>query len=213
MKFLIGSQNFGYDVETSDKDYAQVVFPTTKDLFENNRLSTTVEQPDGSCLKLIDIRDFPKLMHKSNFSDLQMLYSVEAYGEHVADFMWFCEYRERILRHNLPQLYSSNAGYIQQQLLHYKKSFGAYRHLVRAKSTLELLKLIASDKPLHTMRIDDLKRMRIHESPIEPASLLVELEELRDYFKTKEVDEEMKVMITDKCFNIFNKYLNTLEDK
>lgn len=125
MKLLYGSQNFGYDTPESDKDWLEFVYPTWEDIVSNNMKNKERKNEDGSVTKVKDIRLIIKMVEKSNFNDLQVLYSQEMYD--CEDLKWFIDNRDVLVRHNLHQLFYTNRGYILSCL----KS-GTQKDLVRA---------------------------------------------------------------------------------
>lgn len=140
MKLLYGSQNFGYDTPESDKDWLEFVYPTWEDIVSNNMKNKERKNEDGSVTKVKDIRLIIKMIEKSNFNDLQVLYSQEMYG--CEDLKWFIDNRDALVKHNLHQLFYTNRGYILSCL----KS-GTQKDLVRALSfTSMILKAFGSDE-------------------------------------------------------------------
>lgn len=125
MKLLYGSQNFGYDTPESDKDWLEFVYPTWEDIVSNNMKNKERKNEDGSVTKVKDIRLVIKMIEKSNFNDLQVLYSQEMYG--CEDLKWFIDNRDALVKHDLHQLFYTNRGYILSCL----KS-GTQKDLVRA---------------------------------------------------------------------------------
>ena len=114
MRILYGSQNFGYDIENSDRDYAEIVIPKWQDLFDKKLLNKTICNEDGSTLKQIDIRTLPQLFSGQNLADLQLLYSKEYVD--IGIFKWFVDRKERIIKNNLYQFYVSNRRSAEQYL-------------------------------------------------------------------------------------------------
>lgn len=112
MRILYGSQNFGYDIENSDRDYAEIVIPKWQDLFDKKLLNKTICNEDGSTLKQIDIRTLPQLFSGQNLADLQLLYSKEYVD--IGIFKWFVDRKERIIKSNLYQFYVSNRRSAEQ---------------------------------------------------------------------------------------------------
>ena len=132
MKVLYGSQNFGYAVKGSDKDYMQFVYPTWEDILKNNVISKEVKNGDGSVTKVKDIRLIPKMIEKGNFNDLQFLYSKEVTNDD--EFRWLFENRDRLVKANKLSCFRSNKGYIISCL----KS-GTRKDMVRALCFSELI--------------------------------------------------------------------------
>ena len=114
MRILYGSQNFGYDIENSDRDYAEIVIPKWQDLFDKKLLNKTICNEDGSTLKQIDIRTLPQLFSGQNLADLQLLYSKEYID--IGIFKWFVDRKEKISKSNLYQFYVSNRRSAEQYL-------------------------------------------------------------------------------------------------
>lgn len=114
MRLLYGSQNFGYELANSDEDWLEFVYPTWKQLIDGSMMNKEKKNDDGSVTKVKDIRLIPKMIKKANFNDLQFLYSQVRVN--CDDLNWFFENRDKLVRYNMWQLYSSNVGYIKAQL-------------------------------------------------------------------------------------------------
>lgn len=114
MKLLYGSQNFGYNLVNSDKDWLEFVYPTWEQIIKGDLISKERQNEDGSITKVKDIRLIAKMIKKSNFNDLQFLFSIEM--EDCCDLNWFFINRDKLIRYNMWQLYVSNTGYIKSQL-------------------------------------------------------------------------------------------------
>jgi len=108
MKFLIGSQNFGFDTEDSDMDYVEFVYPDIHKLCCPIPKTKEVKGDDGHMVKVIDIRSLPSLFYKSNLDVLQLLFSKDA------SYSWLTKYffmhEKELSTINLPRLYSSIMG-------------------------------------------------------------------------------------------------------
>lgn len=198
MRVIFGSQNFGYDTEKSDRDHAEVVFPTLRDVMNNTMISHERKEEDGSITKVIDIRKFCYLLHKGNFSDLQILYAQEI--ENDEHFKWFFENREKIVRHNLPQVFSSNAGFVVTQTIYYKQTYD-YKFLLRAKAFTDLLVSLTKDEPF-VMCNTELRTLRRFNAPINDTELKATLDEIKDYFINSEVDQAFTERIDEECFKL-----------
>lgn len=72
--FLIGSQNYNLDTETSDFDFNVFVIPTIDDLLNNSTTSTTYKSSYGE-INVYDIRKLSELINKFNPSMIEVLYS------------------------------------------------------------------------------------------------------------------------------------------
>lgn len=152
MKILYGSQNFGYENESSDKDWLSFIYPTWEDIVTNSMKSVEHQNEDGSVTKIKDIRLIIKMIEKSNFNDLQMLYSQEYFD--CKDLSWFIEFRDVLVKHNLRQLYYSNRGYALSCL---KK--GTQKDLVRAIAFKNMIERAYSDE-IFEMRDPSLAELR-----------------------------------------------------
>lgn len=152
MKILYGSQNFGYETKTSDKDWLSFVYPTWEEITGNSMRSLEHQNEDGSVTKIKDIRLIIRMIEKSNFNDLQVLYSQEYY--HCADLWWFIEHRDALVKHNLRQLYYSNMGYIKSCLKN-----GSQKDLIRAVAFINVIER-AYEQEEFELRDPSLSKMR-----------------------------------------------------
>lgn len=114
MKLLYGSQNFGYNLADSDKDWLEFVYPTWEQIIKGDMISKERRNEDGSITKVKDIRLIAKMIKKANFNDLQFLFAAEI--EDCYPLRWFFANRDKLIRYNMWQLYTSNAGYVKSQL-------------------------------------------------------------------------------------------------
>lgn len=181
---LYGSQNFGYALDTSDKDYMEFIYPTWEDILKNNVTSKELKNADGSVTKLKDIRLIRKMIEKGNFNDLQFLYS-----KHVmttSEFMWLFQNRERLVRANIYGSFKSNKGYILSCI----KS-GTRKDMVRALCFTQLLdRLLYED--LFDMEVKGLHRYRENESiEISVDNILCDLNNLEVKAQGYTVDTEV----------------------
>lgn len=184
MKVLYGSQNFGYALEDSDKDYMQFVYPTWDDILKNNVISKEVKNADGNVTKIKDVRLIPKMIEKGNFNDLQFLYSKEV--SNADEFMWLFENRDRLVKANIYGSVKSNKGYILSCI---KK--GTRKDLVRAMCFNMLLDRLLFFKEFK-MEIKGLSKYRENERigiPIE--EIYTDLENYEDMAKRFSKDEDI----------------------
>lgn len=114
MKLLYGSQNFGYNLADSDKDWLEFVYPTWEQIIKGDMISKERHNEDGSITKVKDIRLIAKMIKKANFNDLQFLFAAET--EDCYSLRWFFANRDKLIRYDMWQLYTSNAGYVKSQL-------------------------------------------------------------------------------------------------
>ena len=106
MILLIGSQNFGYNTEQSDKDWMEFIYPTWNDIITNNRISKEHILPDGTHIKSMDIRLIDKIINDGHISSLQFMFSTEHVG--CEDLKWFIENRQRLCRASLHRAYDTS---------------------------------------------------------------------------------------------------------
>lgn len=114
MKLLYGSQNFGYDLPDSDKDWFEIVYPTWDDIVSLKVKSVEHIETNNEHTKIKDIRLLPTLLESANFSWTQILYS-KLYID-CEDLQWFINNRDRITRYNIYKSYKSNSGFIISKL-------------------------------------------------------------------------------------------------
>jgi hypothetical protein len=109
MKFLFGSQNYGFDLIDSDKDYMQFYYPTAEGICKAIPSPKETKHEDGSMTKYVDIRALPNLLYKSNVDILQLLYSKEVIdGGFLQEY--FKLFEEELSTINIPRLYQSVMG-------------------------------------------------------------------------------------------------------
>lgn len=134
MKVLYGSQNFGYDTDSSDRDYYEIIYPTWEDIIVNRKASKD-KNVEGSGIVIKDIRDYVHELKSGNLNIIQTLFSKE-YIE-ADDLSWFIDNRQRILRANLHRAYLSNKGLADRlsdiELTPARLTFGyaLYKSLIR----------------------------------------------------------------------------------
>ena len=75
--FLVGSQNYGTDLETSDVDTKLIITPTLQDIYKNKRgESSTIYLPDSNeQISVKDIRCVFNEFRKQNINILEILYT------------------------------------------------------------------------------------------------------------------------------------------
>ena len=147
MKVLYGSQNFGFNTPSSDRDFMEIVFPTWDDVLKNRMISTTTKNDDGSLTKVVDIRVFLKNLIKGGFSDIQTLYAVEYIDDcdkSLEDFKWFIDNRDRIIRVSPWDMYITNLG-CMRTMYNPKKGLSP-KDLLHLYVFFDLTELIASNK-------------------------------------------------------------------
>ena len=75
--FLIGSQNYGTDLPTSDVDTELIVTPTLEEIYQNKQAkSSTITLPDSNeQIKIKDIRCVFSEFKKQNINTIEVLYT------------------------------------------------------------------------------------------------------------------------------------------
>lgn len=202
MKCLYGSQNLGYAIEESDKDYMEFIYPSWKDVLNNKCTNTEIINDDGSHTKVIDIRKIPEMILSGHFTSLQFMFSVET--ENFDDLQWFIDNRDRICKCSLYRSYLSNSNNMINNL---KKKVNA-KEITRAKAFLEMSKrLIDLDTPFKMFNPDMLEYrhradgMTAEEVKSEADKIVAEYKELKkeylkyenviDYKTIKDIEEEL----------------------
>lgn len=139
MVVLYGSRNFGYESKESEKTWLEFKYPTWDNIINNEFIGYDRLGADNSTIKVKDIRLIPKMLSKCNFSDLQILYSVERYG--CEDIQWIFENRDRLVKYNLWQAFETNSIVVRNKL-----KLGSDDGLIKAYTyTLLLGKLLSID--------------------------------------------------------------------
>lgn len=172
MRLLYGSQNFGYSISTSDKDWFEFVYPTWDNILNSTIPDTEYKNADGSITKVKDIRSLYKMILKSNFNDLQFMYSKEMHD--CRDLEWFFKNRDRLVRFNLKQSFIANKGFILSCI-----SEGSRVSMVKALCSLELLKRLLDLDCEFDLHVNGLYEYRLDESKsISKYDILCELDRL-----------------------------------
>lgn len=75
--FLIGSQNYGTDIPTSDVDTELIITPTLEEIYQNKQAkSSTITLPDSNeQIKIKDIRCVFSEFKKQNINTIEVLYT------------------------------------------------------------------------------------------------------------------------------------------
>ena len=110
MKYLVGSQNFGFDTPESDFDYMEFVFPTAEKICDSNFLSKERKEEDGSITKVKDVRLLPILLYKSNLDIIQILFAKEKETNEIYEHMlhsFLMDNREALCKMNIFRLYKA----------------------------------------------------------------------------------------------------------
>ena len=114
---LIGSQNYGLDDETSDKDYYVYHIPTFEDLYHNKPL-VREEKTEEGILFHKDIRSLSNMIIKSSFNQLEVLFSDEfiVSSKYHLFYKFLIENREQIARANMNRLFNSVCGEVKRRI-------------------------------------------------------------------------------------------------
>lgn len=133
---LYGSQNYGLDVETSDKDYRTIYFPDLQTIYDAKMLT-------GS---YYDVRRFFNNLSKCNFNALELLYSVEKdfYDDDFKTFLKEVPVMELVCE-NIDNLFNSIAGLIHENFKKLEKKDELKYH-ARVYYLVEFLQKVAREK-------------------------------------------------------------------
>lgn len=203
VKILYGSQNFGYDTPNSDTDWMYIHIPTYKDILLNKEIAGDTIEKDF-IVKNKDIRSFRKLLIKSNFQDLQILFSKVTFNIDI--IKWFIDNRYDLLYINLNKMYESNKGFVIQELNNYEQT-KEIKHYLRALSTLGLLKKI-KDKNIQDFCDPSLRQIRFDNKPtLSIDAIKEEINELEPYF-VSDLNEKLIDEVDHQIILILKKYLS-----
>lgn len=134
-KILVGSHNYNLNTEKSDKDYKVFIVPSLRNLVFNEKLhsSTTSELED---IETKSILDLPNLIFKSNPSYLELFFSQEfkilnPLSKGINNFYDFItKNNEKLVRSNLPKLYYSMLGIMNEKKKNMFKGTSTTKDLV-----------------------------------------------------------------------------------
>lgn len=109
----VGSVNYNLNDNLSDEDYKVYVLPSKEDLYAGKRF---VESITGVVdFAVHDIRDLEKQLYRSNINIIEVLFSVELTAL-APELDSLVELREEIARMNLPYLYDTSFGIMNNKL-------------------------------------------------------------------------------------------------
>lgn len=136
IKLLYGSQNFGYNLPTSDKDWFQIHIPTYLDVVQNKLKISDTYNEDGSITKHLDIRQLPITINKANVQDIQILFSQAMFN--IEPIKWFIDHKYELIHVNHKNFYYSNKAFITKYLNSYKVS-NDIKEYIRALAAYNLI--------------------------------------------------------------------------
>ena len=155
-KILYGSQNFGYNIDSSDEDWMYIHVPSLEDIVINKEYRKEKTEENGTVIKHKDIRYLIHALDKGNFNDLQILFSKKSIDNDILD--WFIKNRYELLSTNLKRMYSSNKGYILSCIQKYN-STKDYKDYIRALCFYQLLIKVKSKQEFNFCN-NELKTLR-----------------------------------------------------
>ena len=97
--FLYGSQNYGMDSATSDVDTKCLIVPSFEEIaFNKKAVSYEYHFDNGEHMKMVDIREYLRLVKQQNPNDLEILFSKFAVCNTRYNGIWhyLCSRREEI---------------------------------------------------------------------------------------------------------------------
>lgn len=130
--FLFGSQNYGLDIETSDRDYIALYTPTLKNVCSNTIIIDREYSFRGGLIKLIDIRDYIKNLKLCNPNYLEILFSKDYYLnlEYITEFSKIMDNRESVAYANPHSAIVKMRGMAKQNYSRFKKDILKIKELV-----------------------------------------------------------------------------------
>ena len=112
---LVGSENYGLNDKTSDRDYKVFVLPTLEDIYLGEKCGTRFNE--GKCdTDVYDIRNLESFIFKSNPNFIEALFSKDlCVNEEISDSIknvvdQILDMKYKLSRMNLPYLYQSSMG-------------------------------------------------------------------------------------------------------
>ena len=112
---LVGSENYGLNDKTSDRDYKVFVLPTLENIYLGEKCGTSFNG-EKCDIDVYDIRNLESLIFKSNPNFIEVLFSKDLYvNEEISNNMknivdQILEMKYKLSRMNLPYLYQSSMG-------------------------------------------------------------------------------------------------------
>ena len=168
MKILYGSQNFGYENSTSDKDWLEVVYPTLYDIVDN-RVINLERRVSGSVVKVKDIRLLLSLIEKPNLTMTQIFFPV--YTDSCEDLEWFFAHRNSILYYNPYRCFTSTQGVILGVLRGRNPS---PKDIIRSEAYVRILKRMSERQFIPSFRDETLQEYRLYLDGLEEDGLRTE---------------------------------------
>lgn len=130
--FLFGSQNYGLDIESSDRDYIALYTPTLKNVCSYTIFIGKEYAFRGGLIKLIDIRDYIKNLKFCSPDSLEILFSKDYYLniEYITEFSKIMDNRESVAYVNPHSAIVKMRGMAKQHYLGFKKDVSKVKKLV-----------------------------------------------------------------------------------
>ena len=132
---LVGSENYGLNDKTSDKDYKVFVLPTLENIYLGEKCGTSFNG-EKCDIDVYDIRDLESLMFKPNPNFIEILFSEDlCVNEEISTSMknivgQILEMKYELSLMNLPYLYQSSMGMFISRMKSLEKVTGNTKQLV-----------------------------------------------------------------------------------
>ena len=132
---LVGSENYGLNDVTSDKDYKVFVLPTLENIYLGEKCGTSFNG-EKCDIDVYDVRNLESLIFKSNPSFIEVLFSEDLYvNEEISDSMknvvdQILGMKYKLSRTNLVYLYQSSMGTFASRMKGLDKVTGNTEQLV-----------------------------------------------------------------------------------
>lgn len=198
MKILCGSQNFGYNLPDSDKDWIEYTYPSWENIINNTiTKEELVDKTTGSHTKHLDIRTIHNIILHPNISILQFMYSTEYID--CEDLKLFIENRDKIVKANKYRLYKSNSAKVINELVHDKSR----NTLVRAYVYRDILRQVVDGKEVNFMVPDSLDfrlwemEQSISVKRLKANEIIKDIELMQPYFElyNNKIDNSIQELI------------------
>lgn len=183
MRILFGSQNYGYDVEKSDKDWLEIVYPSWDDIYSNKKISSE-RKSGGAVIKTKDIRCLREMVYSPNLSMSQFLFP--QYTEDCDDLQWVFDNANRLIRVNLHRLYSSTKGIVECELDREKLTA---KGLTRNEAYIRILAKILNNTEIDSFVDTSLRDFRVQLQTVESCDSILRKVALQQRTRLRELEK------------------------